>query len=70
MKTAELIPLYRAFSPSGSLHAIPDSELYTTEYVDTIDLKCVSKVLGQLSDSRTSYIVSVTSSASANNFLS
>ena len=34
MKTAELIPLYRAFppSPSGAFHVIPDSEFYTTEY--------------------------------------
>ena len=32
--TSELIPLYRAFSPSpsGRFHTIPDSEFYTTEY--------------------------------------
>ena len=35
-----------------------------------VDIKCVSKVLGQLSDFRTSYISSVTISASANKFLS
>ena len=34
------------------------------------DVKSVSKVLGKMSDSRTSYIASVTISASANNFLS
>ena len=34
------------------------------------DLKYGAKVLGQLCDSRTSYISSVTISASANNFLS
>ena len=33
-------------------------------------IKSVSKVLGQLSDSRTSYLASGTISASANNFLS
>ena len=33
-------------------------------------VKCVLKVRAQLADSRTSYIASVTISASANNFLS
>ena len=37
--------------------------------VTQVIIKCVSKVLGQLSDSRTLYIASVTISASANNFL-
>ena len=43
---------------------------HTYWLLSDVHVKCVSKVLGQLSDSRTSYIAAVTISASANNFQS
>ena len=58
-------PMNVQFAAAGLL-----SRTWTKKNQLHVDIKCVSKVLAQLSDSRTSYFASVTISASANNFLS
>ena len=58
-------PASFVYQRGSSLRSLIDFQVRISKY-----RKCVSKVRAQLPDSRTSYIASVTISASANNVLS
>ena len=56
--------------PAVIVQSLQDNQVWSMRHMSLWHIKSVSKVLGKMSDSLTSYIASMTISACANNFLS